>query len=114
MDALDIIVRTESAAATWTLYGRHTPRGWSFHADLDDNTLTPVLPKHVHQVSDEVSSWDDALSLFDRQPWYRFRPVRVHAQFRDAVWHAFQQRMQRYGSTPELEASWQAMVGGEG
>lgn len=109
MDALDIIVRAESRAATWTLYGRHTPRGRAFHADLDDGSVTPVLRQHVHQLSSEVNSWDEALAAFDRQPWFRFRPVHVHPDFRDVIWRAFQDRQQRYGTTTDAESGWYAL-----
>lgn len=108
MAALNIIVQSETTGATWTLYGRRAGKDWSFHADLDDNTVAPVPGKTVHHVSGEVNSWLDALAAFDRQPWYRFQPVQVHPQFRDSVWHAFQERARRYGSKADVAARWRA------
>ncbi len=106
--ALDIIVQAQAAGATWTLYGRHTRGGWSFQTDLDDRTVTPLLGKQVRHLSDEMNSWNDALATFDQQPWYRFQPVQVHPQFRDSIWHAFEERLQRYGSTEAVAARWRA------
>lgn len=111
MESIEIIVQAAAEGGIWTLYGRGSHGGWRYHADLDDHTVTPVLAKPVHRTSEEVSSWDDALGMFDRQPWFRFSPVRVHPAFREMVWQAFTDRLRRYGSSEAAEAQWREACG---
>ncbi|MBL8484002.1 MAG: hypothetical protein JNJ60_17525, partial [Rhodocyclaceae bacterium] len=82
----------------WTLYGRRGHGSWQYQADLDDHTVTPLLGKAVHKDGGSASDWEGALAAYDHEAWFRFKPVRVHAEFRERIWNAYQQREERYGS----------------
>ena len=107
MDALSIVVQTRVPGGTWTLYGRPGRDGWHFHTDLNESySVTPVLGKPVHELSGEMMSWPEALDVYDRHPWFRYDPVHVHDEFRDAIWQAFQERQRRYGAPDAAREHW--------
>ncbi|MBL8470838.1 MAG: hypothetical protein KF778_18390 [Rhodocyclaceae bacterium] len=101
MSALEIIVQAEAEGGMWTLYGRRGHGDWQFQADLDDHTVTPLLGKPVHKAGGMLGDWEAALAAYDHEAWFRFKPVLVHAEFRDRIWHAFTLRDERYGGGAE-------------
>jgi uncharacterized protein DUF6946/HD domain-containing protein/PD-(D/E)XK nuclease superfamily protein len=49
-----------------------------------------------------LSSWDQALSVFDKYPWCRFHPASIHPEFASRVARALSLR----GVDPTRDASW--------
>ena len=106
MQALEIVAQSQRDDLSWTLYGKHRNCGWLFYADYNDRVSHPDwtdVPRHATR---EVETWADALSLYDEQPWFRFEPVFVHMDFRDAIWDAFQDRANKFGSSSLIKMQW--------
>ena len=81
------------------LYGVRTNDGWLYQKDMVDQTPLMLDDKEIRHSSAFTSSWKEALELLDRNRWQRLSPIRVHPEFRQAIWAAVQQRYT--GDDPE-------------
>lgn len=70
---------------------RHRAGVWEFAVATNEAALLdlldgvdgedPVRSSDVHGATEWVASWEHALSLFDRYPWHRLHPRRIHPDF---------------------------------
>lgn len=82
-----------------TLYGIRTDAGWVFSTELIDHTGSMLGDPPIQHESKVVSSWAEALKLFDHYPWHMFAPLVVHEEFKDQVFAAV---LPRFDSEPEI------------
>lgn len=104
MDLSAIILKVGTEMETITLHGVRGWNGWRYFISTMDETAS-LLPRefdeHEYQQQSEiVDSWEAALRLLDRYPWFRLTPLAVHLRFRERIWAAVQSRLQRDGAEP--------------
>lgn len=77
-----------------TLYGKRSATGWRFRQDFVDQTPWMLDEPEIRRESQWLESWGEALRDLDRQAWYRYAVIRVHPEFRDALWVAARERIE--------------------
>lgn len=107
MSEREIILQVGAEGGSVTLYGVRTENGWRFLCNVVDQTPRMLDEEEIRRDSQFTSSWDQALALLDRYPWHRLFPIRVHPDFRQAVWSVVRTRYVGKGSEHELER-WRA------
>lgn len=108
----EIIVEVGAEGGSVTLYGIRSRGGWVFSrqaidhfAETSDGTWEPLN-------SPKSASWSEALELLDFYPWHQLFPLRVHPDFRGAVFDAVKVR---YGDAEDSVwnrlADWKKVCG---
>lgn len=85
------------------LFGIRLDGGWRFQRNVVDQTPLMLDEEEIRHDSMFTSSWEEALALLDRYPWHRFSPIRVHPEFRQAVWAAVEARYTGRKAEEDLE-----------
>jgi hypothetical protein len=94
----ELIIECGVDGGVWTLVGTKGPNDWCFRAVRDEGTLFDLMNEEdradfeSYHETEWVSAWEAALALFDKYPWHRFCPVRVHPDFARRIWAAVQHR----------------------
>lgn len=99
-----------------TLYGIRTDQGWRFSTETIDHAASMLGDPAVQHKSQVVSSWAEALNLFDHYPWHMFAPLVIHEEFKDQVFAAV---LPRFDSESETRRDrrlprWKEACGKEG
>jgi hypothetical protein len=92
MNEREVIVSAGVGSGAITIFGIRYNDGWRFQRNVVDQSPLMLDEKEIRHDSAWASSWEEALTLLDRYPWHRFSPIRVHPEFRQAVWAAVQKR----------------------
>lgn len=92
------------------LLGKEQMRGqWVFkktvnemnYDDLEDDSFQPresTKKARTTYGENEVTSWEEAITLLKRYPWPMLHPLEVHPSFRKRVWIALQKQIKdKYG-----------------
>jgi hypothetical protein len=96
----EIVVLTGVEGGGVTLYGERTDNGWRFRASYADQTPYMVDEPEIRREANWVDTWEEALTLLDKEGWLRLPPIRVHPEFRARVWEEVQQRLGTDARTP--------------
>lgn len=91
-----------------TLRGLWTVQGWRFLRELRDGTPTLINDGADAHELDLATSWRGAVKLLDQHPWHRLTPLRVHPEFAEQVWRAYQRRVgsEEKAANSDLSAQW--------
>jgi hypothetical protein len=88
----EVILEVGAEGGTLTIFGKRNLKGdWQFVINRDETALYEMLSEEDQddiiacERSNYVSSFDEALKLFDSYPWYSFYPLKVHPDFLDRV-----------------------------
>jgi hypothetical protein len=93
-----VIVEVGSEGGSLTLYGlKDRASAWEFTCQTNEAALPASLFDDLdsgagQRTSAPVTTWAEALQLFDRYPWPRLYPLNVHPDFGQAVWEAVLER----------------------
>jgi len=115
---IETILEVLGEGGSAAIQGRRDPSGgWSYAVRTNEAAGRNLLdPEDQHQPvvgnsADPASirwthSWDEALSQFDRYPWHRLNPRRVHPEFLDRVTAALALK----GVNTSKEAAWRRVL----
>ncbi len=88
----EVILKVGAEGGSLTIFGKRNAIGdWSFFSEKNEVALADLLAEEDRdespalEYSDDVSSFDEALKLLERYPWFRFNPRKVHPDFLDRV-----------------------------
>ena len=84
----EIILHVAAEGGGITLYGLRNGMGWLFSREVIDQTPELLDEPWIQHESEVVSTWQDALELLDKYPWYCLCPPVVHPKFRQALYAA--------------------------
>ena len=101
----EVIVEVGTEGGSITLLGTHSQGGWVYSMSVDDWSPELIGEERIQHDSNVVDSWEAALKLLDQYPWFKLHPISIHAEFRQQIWCAVQERMQKNteGSEGPLE-----------
>jgi hypothetical protein len=99
MNENEVIIKLGAEGGSVVLYGFRTERGWSFAMEVTELQVTDDDDEWVQNRPSVVDTWEAALKLLDKYPWFKLYPISVHPEFRQQVWDALQERLQ---STTEI------------
>lgn len=96
----EIIIGVGAEGGSLTLWGRRfQEHSWEFWISIDETAAFELLDEEDQQglgaavsVSNRVTSFFEAISLFNTRPWYRLTPVVVHPGFRDEILREVQKK----------------------
>ncbi|MBL0143808.1 MAG: endonuclease/exonuclease/phosphatase family protein [Betaproteobacteria bacterium] len=91
----ELIVHVAAEGGGLDLVGCRKGGGWVFRRSVRDWTPELLDEEWIEHESQTVDTWDAALDLLDRYPWHRLTPIKVHPEFRKALFDAV---VSRYGS----------------
>ncbi len=101
-------VLPEDGGPYWTLFGiRDGKNGWHFYTDWSlnpESSIARLIPQN-QSLPVAVSTWEEALELFDQRAWGRSFPIYVHPEFRVRVKSLL---MRRKFGTPSPQ--WRALL----
>jgi hypothetical protein len=103
MNSSEVIIKLGAKGGSVTLYGTRAERGWHFIREVDDCTPGLIDEERIKHQSAVADSWEAALGLLDKYPWYRLHPIVIHPDFRERILLAVQQRLQDNLENPSLE-----------
>jgi TPR repeat protein len=89
----EVVLEVGAEGGSLTLLrGRNKSKGWRFWIDRDERALYDLLSKedrseiaNYFASTEYAQSFDEALKLLDKYPWFRLYPVYVHPEFVNAV-----------------------------
>lgn len=110
MDEREVIIDVGVELGSLILYGVRTNGGWVFQRNVVDQTPFMLDEAEIRHDSNFTDSWDEALSLLDEYPWRQMYPIKVHPEFREAVWAALQNPQLNGGRIRMLE-QWKELCG---
>jgi hypothetical protein len=93
MDGSEVIIELGAEGGSITLYGNRAKQGWIFIREVVDWTPELIDEERIQHRSVAVDSWEAALHLLDQYHWHKLSPTVVHADFRQPIWVAVQQRL---------------------
>ena len=92
MEQSEVILEVGAEGGSIAILRERNSRGdWQFLNERDESTLYDMLSEEDQngiiacERSGYVSSFDEALKLFDCYPWFSLYPVKVHPDFLDRV-----------------------------
>jgi hypothetical protein len=93
MTKTEVIIKIGAELGSITIYGMRTERGWSFRRDVSDQTPELLDEEWIEHSSATVDTWEGALKLLDKYPWFKLHPIQIHPDFRQQIWLAVQARL---------------------
>lgn len=85
---VETILAVGAEGGSITLEGQRDAAGvWRFRIATNESVLGDFLGKELGATS-SWESWEAALAALNRYPWPRLWPVRIHAEFAEAILNA--------------------------
>lgn len=89
----DVVLEVGSEGGSLTLLrGLNTSNNWQFWVERNETALYDLLSEddrsevgNTSRRLDSSTPFQEALRLFDRYPWFRLYPLKVHPEFLDTV-----------------------------
>ena len=107
MSRLEKIVEVLGEGGSITLYGSRTDEGWTFTSETIDQTDDDSEQATFPHRSDNVRSWDEALTLIDRYQWHVLTPMTVHPDFRMQILDAVRSRVEGTELDVDVGEAWE-------
>jgi hypothetical protein len=108
----EIVLEVGAEGGSLAVFGERIAEGkWRFRVVRDEISFRELLSDEdleglvLFELGDYVPSFQDALKLLDRYPWFRLYPLVVHPNFLDLVLSGVKKR----GGTEE-ETRWREML----
>jgi hypothetical protein len=92
-----VIIQIGAEGGDLTLYGRKAPTGWEFTREVVDQSAAMLDEAAIHHASKVATTFEEALCLLDRYPWFRLYPLKVHPDFAKAILVAARERIVALG-----------------
>jgi hypothetical protein len=102
MNKREVIVSVLTEGGSITLCGCREGETWLFARSTSES----IDEESAFTKSDCVDSWNGALGLLDKYPWFKLTPEVVHPEFRELIWTAIQERLKDDSESTER---WRAM-----
>jgi hypothetical protein len=108
----ELIIEIGAEGGSLALYGFRTDHGWVFTRKILDQTPELIDEEWIERKSRCVDSWEAALGLLDQYPWFSLYPVSIHPEFRQKIWFAVQERLQKNESSEFELQRWRELCHG--
>jgi hypothetical protein len=108
----ETIIEVGAEGGSIALYGFRTDHGWVFTRKIVDQTPEFIDQEWIEGKSDFVDSWEAALKLLDQYPWFILYPLSIHPDFRQKIWSAVQERLQKDESSELKLSRWRELCHG--
>lgn len=94
----EIIVLGGEGGRVSLLGSKNTDNTWVFIKETNETAISDILDdedlsSYVHQKSQGVIDWEQAISLLGRS-WMRLRPLFVHPEFKQRTWSFVSSRLE--------------------
>jgi hypothetical protein len=109
MNEAEIILQVGAEGGSHSVYGTRTADGWRFHTRLVDQTPLLLDEEPIEVESPRVAELQVALAQLARGKWRRFIPLKVHPEFRTAIWEAVNQRAEELSLRESLLEEWRLL-----
>lgn len=107
-----VIISVSGVGGRIVLHGLHDEAGWKFWLATLDQTPELLDEEWSAEAGVPVGSWEAALALLDKYPWWCLVPREVHVGFKSAVLSAVYTRNARRRCRNLFE--WETICGCDG
>jgi hypothetical protein len=103
MNQREVIVELGAELGSIALYGIRAEGGWSFTMEVIDQSAELIDEDCIQEKSAAVETWESALNLMDKSPWFKLSPISIHPEFRQQIWLAVQKRVRNDTDTSAVQ-----------